>query len=63
MPRERILAVGLLTASDVKLLGIGFDRMWPVDDAPCFASLLQAIDEADRRLARDKDALSRRERQ
>lgn len=53
MPKERIVAVGLLTESDVKLLGRGFDRLWPVDETPCFSDLLQAIDEADRALARD----------
>lgn len=56
MPKERIVAVGLLTASDVKLLGRGFDRLWPVDESPCFDDLLQAIDDADRALARNDDA-------
>jgi hypothetical protein len=47
---NRIIAVGLLTQSDVERLGQTFDRLWPVDETPCFSGLLQAIDEADRRL-------------
>jgi hypothetical protein len=56
MVRERIVAVGLLTKNDVQLLGPAFDRLWPVEDAPCFSGLLQAIDEADRKLWRERDA-------
>lgn len=47
---NRIVAVGLLTQQDLDLLGQSFDRLWPVDDAPCFIDLLEAIDEADRAL-------------
>jgi len=47
---ERIVAVGLLTRRDLKLLGPTFDRVWPVEDAPKFNQLLQAIDDADRKL-------------
>jgi len=47
---ERIVAVGLLTRRDLKLLGPTFDRIWPVEDAPSFDRLLRAIDEADRKL-------------
>ena len=53
---ERIVAVGLLTKNDVQLLGPTFDRLWPVEDTPCFGSLLEAIDEADRQFRRDADA-------
>jgi hypothetical protein len=56
MVRERIVAVGLLTKKDVQLLGPTFDRLWPIEDAPCFSDLLQAIDEADRELWRARDA-------
>ena len=52
---QRIVAVGLLTAQDVKTLGPTFERLWPVEDTPCFSHLLQAIDEADRDLRRDRD--------
>ena len=51
-PSERIVAVGLLTQRDVDLLGPTFQRLWPVDDAPAFAGLLKAIDDADRELSR-----------
>ena len=50
MDYDRIVAVGLLTRNDVRLLGPSFDRLWPVEEAPCFSDLLQAVDEADRRL-------------
>ena len=50
MASERIVAVGLLTRNDVKLLGPTFDRLWPVEDAPCFSELLKAIDEAEEAL-------------
>ena len=46
MRSERIVAVGLLTKNDVRLLGPTFDRLWPVQDAPCFSDLLRAIDDA-----------------
>lgn len=55
MSDERIVAVGLLTRNDVQLLGPAFSRLWPVEDTPCFGSLLQAIDDADRELRRDAD--------
>jgi hypothetical protein len=51
LPKERIVAVGLLTQREVELLGHGFSRLWPVDDTPCFQDLLQAIDEADAELS------------
>lgn len=51
---ERIVAVGLLTQREVELLGHGFSRLWPVDDTPCFADLLKAIDEAERELKRTR---------
>ena len=49
---ERIVAVGLLTQRELNILGPTFDRAWPVEDAPQFNELLQAIDEADRQLQR-----------
>lgn len=57
MSAKRIVAVGLLTEEDVKLLGPTFDRLWPVDETPCFSQLLQAIDDADRDIWRERDAL------
>jgi hypothetical protein len=50
--QERIVAVGLLTQQDLSLLGPTFDRIWAVEEAPNFAELLRAIDEADRNLKR-----------
>ena len=52
---DRIVAVGLLTRRDLSLLGSTFDRAWPVDEAPCFSGLLQAIDDADRTLRSERD--------
>lgn len=51
MPKDRIIAVGLLTQRDVTLLGPTFDRLWPVEDAPGFEDLLKALDEADHKLS------------
>jgi len=53
---ERIVAVGLLTRRDLKLLGPTFDRIWPVEDAPSFDELLRAIDNADIRLKKKSPA-------
>jgi len=47
---DRIVAVGLLTRRDLEVLGPTFDRIWPIEEAPDFAELLRAIDEADRKL-------------
>jgi hypothetical protein len=44
---ERIVAVGLLTQRELDLLGPSFTREWPLDDSPCFAELIEAIDAAD----------------
>ena len=51
---ERIVAVGLLTGQDLKVLGPTFDRVWPVEEAPHFNELLRAIDEADSKLQEHK---------
>jgi hypothetical protein len=47
---DRIVAIGLLTKRDLRLLGPAFDRAWPVEDASQFETLLHAIDEAERAL-------------
>jgi hypothetical protein len=52
------VAVGLLTDHDLGLLGDGFNRAWPVDEVPCFTGLLEAIDEADRELWRERDRMT-----
>ena len=53
---RQIIAIGLLTQSDIELLGGRMVQMWPIDETPCFAGLLQAIDEAERRCWRRRDA-------
>ena len=55
----KIVAVGLLTQRDLDALGTGFNRLWLVDETPCFAGLLQAIDDADRQLSRERDKVAR----
>lgn len=52
MSERQIIAIGLLTQRDLNLLGPSFEHVWPIDEAPCFSGLLQAIDEADRDLSR-----------
>lgn len=44
---EPVVAIGLLTARDLDILGSGFRRAFPIDDASCFDELLRAIDAAD----------------
>lgn len=48
---DRIVAVGLLTAKDLEMLGTGFRRAFPIDRATEFDDLLLAIDEAVERRA------------
>lgn len=59
MSGERIVAVGLLRQRDVDRLGEQFTTLWPVQDTPCFGSLLDAIDQADREIRQGVDASSR----
>lgn len=46
--QDRIVAVGLLTDSDLNVLGQGFKRAFPIGDHHEFDDLLRQIDEADR---------------
>lgn len=55
---ERIVAIGLLTKRDLRLLGPTFDRAWPVEEAPEFDDLIRAIDDAERKLCRRESARS-----
>jgi hypothetical protein len=55
----QIVAIGLLTQHELELLGQGFDRAFPLDDELVFEDLLQAIDEADRRLQFNQDPAER----
>ena len=52
MPKDRIVAVALLTESDLTVLGPTFTRAWPVEDAPVFGQLLREIDKAEIELGR-----------
>jgi hypothetical protein len=64
MDQDRIVAVGLLTRRDLKLLGPTFDRLWPVEEfqreSEVFEYLLRAIDEADERLKRERMEMPQR---
>jgi len=51
---QKIVALGLLTEDDLQRLGSNFTRLYPVDEVPCFGTLLDAIDEADRALRHDR---------
>jgi hypothetical protein len=61
MAVDRVVAIGLLTQSDLDVLRQSFKRCWPVDETPCFAALLEAIDEADREIWRRRDVAKRSE--
>lgn len=58
MERGNIIAIGLLTRSDLERLGPTFERAYTLDEAPCFDELLAAIDEADQGTCRDTMAMS-----
>jgi hypothetical protein len=57
MTDKQIVAVGLLTREDVQRLGPTFERLWPVEETPCFSELLRAIDEADREIRQSRDTI------
>jgi hypothetical protein len=42
--RDRIVAVGLLSARDLERLGSGFTRAYPVEDGDSFADVLAQLD-------------------
>ena len=56
---ERIVAVGLLRQRDIARLGNQFTTLWPVQGTPCFGSLLDAIDQADREIRQDEQTSGR----
>lgn len=43
---ERIVSIALLTRSDLKLLGEGFDRHFPVENDEAFSDLLGKLEMA-----------------
>ena len=47
LAQEDIVAIGLLTGSDLERLGSGFKRCFPVTDDHMFEDLLRAIDQVD----------------
>ena len=53
MASERIVAVALLTEPELHRIGASLRRAYLIEDEPCFAELLQAIDEADQQPWRD----------
>ena len=55
MEKRQIVAVGLLTEYELQLLGKGFSRAWPIEHAPDFDGLLNAIDEAEREMWRARN--------
>lgn len=60
MTEHRIVAVGLLTQPELDLLGRSFTRVWPVDEAPHFEDLIEAIDRADREIEAAEGGAERR---
>jgi hypothetical protein len=47
LARDRIVAVGLLTAKDLELLGNGFRRLYAVQEGDKFDELLERLDRLD----------------
>lgn len=62
MPRDRIVAVELLSRSELATFGEDLRKVYPVEDTPCFSELLRAIDEADREHWREEDRIEALER-
>jgi hypothetical protein len=44
MVTERVVAFGFLTDRDLKLLGSGFSRLYPIEDENLFADLIEQLD-------------------
>lgn len=59
LPKDRIIAVALLTESDLTMLGPTFTRAWPVEDAPIFGELLREIDKAEGEINRRANQLEK----
>ena len=57
---QRIIALGLLTARDLEILGSNFKRAYPIEHTPCFGELLLAIDEADREIRNARNPADKR---
>jgi hypothetical protein len=48
VPSERIVAVSLLTHSELDRYGSSLKKVFPVENSPCFTELLSLIEDADR---------------
>lgn len=55
MSSERIVAIALLTQSNLDTYGAALKKVFPVQETPCFTELLRLIDEADREHWRAED--------
>ena len=55
VPKEPIVAVALLTQTNLDMLGKSLKTVFKIDKTPCFGELLRAIDEADREHWREED--------
>jgi hypothetical protein len=55
MTGGRIVAVGLLTQEHLDMLGTSLQKVYRIAETPCFAELLEAIDQADREHWRGED--------
>lgn len=48
MDREHIVAVAFLTEANLRAHGKNLQRIYPINEAPCFGELLAVIDEVER---------------
>jgi len=56
--RERLIALGRLKPADAESLGPAPDQAYPLDEAACFDLVLKAIDEAERQVWQECDAIN-----
>jgi hypothetical protein len=59
VPREKIVAVGLLTQRDLDTLGSGFQRLFRVSQDNPFDDLLRALDQVEEPQPADARRVSR----
>jgi hypothetical protein len=52
---DKIVAVALLTQSNLDAYGSALKKVFPINETPCFGELLAAIDKADREHWRTED--------
>ena len=56
MEGERIVAIGLLTETHVRMLGSSLKKVFPVPDDGRFDALLEALDHLDQEGGRDESS-------